>query len=155
MQDHLRISAGIIPVRFIHRKPIFLLLRVFHYWDFPKGGIISKETDIQAAVRELKEETAIKQISFPWGTKFYETPPYAKGKIARYFLGKTEQTQVSLLVNPIIGIPEHHEFRWVYYEAAHALLSERVQKVLNWGHQLIENSFMAESPQLEFAKIGS
>ncbi len=40
---------------------ILIMLRLGHY-DFPKGHIEESETPIQAAVREVKEETAIDNI---------------------------------------------------------------------------------------------
>lgn len=55
-------SAGFILIsdNFLTSPPSVLLL---HYnsghWDFPKGNIETNETEIQAATRELKEETGI------------------------------------------------------------------------------------------------
>ena len=55
-------SAGFILIsdNFLTSSPSVLLL---HYnsghWDFPKGNIETNETEIEAATRELKEETGI------------------------------------------------------------------------------------------------
>lgn len=35
----------------------------FGYWDFPKGHVESGESDIQAAIREVMEETGIDELS--------------------------------------------------------------------------------------------
>jgi bis(5'-nucleosidyl)-tetraphosphatase len=46
--------------------------------------------------------------------------------------------EVSLPVNPELGRPEHHEFRWVPHAEARRLLPERLQPVLAWVHELVE-----------------
>jgi bis(5'-nucleosidyl)-tetraphosphatase len=38
-----------------------------------------------------------------------------------------------LPVNPELGAPEHHEFRWTSYEEAQALVNDRVGAVLDWA----------------------
>jgi hypothetical protein len=35
-------------------------------------------------------------------------------------------------VNPELGRPEHHEFRWVSLEEAERLIPERLRPVLAW-----------------------
>src|SRR5690606_24534533 len=84
-----RRSAGIVPVRFIDGVPHYLLLRAFRYWDFPKGEIEADENPLEAAIRELAEETTLTDVHFRWGQGFRETPPYARGKVARYYLAET------------------------------------------------------------------
>jgi bis(5'-nucleosidyl)-tetraphosphatase len=44
-------------------------------------------------------------------------------------------TRVS--VNPALGRPEHHEYRWVGAKAAAALLPDRLQPVLRWALERI------------------
>ena len=41
----------------------FLLLDYGRHWDFAKGHVDPGETDMQAAVRELREETGIREIA--------------------------------------------------------------------------------------------
>lgn len=41
----------------------FLLLDYGRHWDFPKGHIDGDESDMDAAVRELHEETGIREFS--------------------------------------------------------------------------------------------
>jgi bis(5'-nucleosidyl)-tetraphosphatase len=45
---------------------------------------------------------------------------------------------VSLPINPLLGRPEHHEFRWVSYADANRLLPERLQPVLAWARAVVE-----------------
>jgi len=116
----------------------YLLLRVFRTWDFPKGGLEAGEVAIQAAVREVKEETELTGLEFRWGEVYRETARYSAGKVARYYVAASVSGKVSLPVNPELGRPEHHEFRWVSYAEAKRLLPERLQPILDWAHELVE-----------------
>lgn len=135
------ISCGIVPVRFEHGKPLFLLLRSRNFWDFPKGRKEEGETDIETAKRETMEEADIKpeNLSFKWGKDYIETEPYRKkkDKIGRYFVAETFQSQVSLLVNPELGRPEHEAYKWMTYDEAKKALNERLGKVLDWANDKI------------------
>lgn len=136
------LSAGAVPVRFKNNKWEFLILRAFKYWDFPKGMVEENEDPWKAALREVEEETGLTKVSTPWGENFFETQPYGKGKVARYYLVKVEEDKdVMIIANPVTGIIEHHEFRWSPYEEARELLVPRVQQVLDWA-----NSFMDTYP---------
>lgn len=127
-------------MRFQDRTPNYLLLRVFGYWDFPKGCVEPGESPIQAAIREVAEETGLIDLNFRWGYGFIETPPYAKGKVARYYVAESSQGQVRLPVNPQLGRPEHHEYRWLPYDKARSLLVARLQRVLDWAHAIVTES---------------
>jgi 8-oxo-dGTP pyrophosphatase MutT (NUDIX family) len=131
------LSAGVIVVR--NEKSVwqYLALRAYTYWDFPKGMVEQGEDPLQAAVREVEEETGITDLVFSWGHDFQETPPYGPGKVARYYVAQTHQTQIVLPISPELGQPEHHEYRWVDYEAARALMAPRVVPILEWAHALI------------------
>jgi bis(5'-nucleosidyl)-tetraphosphatase len=117
----------------------FLLLRVYGYWDFPKGIVEPGEEPLEAARRETREETSITDLDFRWGYDFRETPPYNRGgKIARYYLAETHAENVSLPVNPEIGKPEHDAFKWATYEEAKKLVAPRVLEALKWARGLLE-----------------
>ena len=45
---------------------------------------------------------------------------------------------MTLPINPELGHPEHHEYRWVDLDGAPALLNERLQRVLSWARAHIE-----------------
>jgi bis(5'-nucleosidyl)-tetraphosphatase len=132
-QLHPRLSAGVIVVRCTPQGPRFLLLRSFRYWDFPKGQVEAGETPLDAARRETREETGIGNLSFAWGDGHFETEPYARGKVARYYLARAEAPDVVLGINPEIGRPEHHEYRWVSGPRASALLNPRLRQALQWA----------------------
>ena len=58
-------SFGVIPVKKIHSKwEVFLIQHIKgRYWGFPKGHAEEGETQIEAAFRELKEETNLDPIN--------------------------------------------------------------------------------------------
>jgi len=87
---------------------------------------------MEAAKREVEEETGITELRFHWGEDFIETGPYARGKVARYYLAETGQIEVTLGISPELGRPEHQEYRWVEVEQAMSLAAPRVQRVLEW-----------------------
>ena len=95
------------------------------------------EEPLQAAIREVREETLIIDLQFAWGDVFTETGPYSRGKVARYYLASTQTTAVTLTVIEALGRAEHNEFRWVDYEGANRLVSPRVQPIVEWAWQQI------------------
>jgi 8-oxo-dGTP pyrophosphatase MutT (NUDIX family) len=128
-----RISAGVVLVRIAPPGWLFLLLRAYNHWDFPKGMVEGEEQPLAAAIREVREETLITTLSFQWGQEFLDTGPYSRGKVARYYLAETPTIDVSLPVNEELGRPEHNEYRWVDYQQAVRLVSPRVTQVLEWA----------------------
>lgn len=116
---------------------LFLLLRAYRNWDFPKGLVESGEDPLAAARREVQEETLIEDLQFNWGEVFLETAPYNRNKVARYYLAQTGTEAVTLPVRPELGRPEHHEARWMAQNEALSLASPRVEAVINWATQLL------------------
>jgi bis(5'-nucleosidyl)-tetraphosphatase len=60
-------SAGFL---IFHRRPgggdndvRFLLLDYGRHWDFAKGHVEENESDLEAALRELREETSIRDVT--------------------------------------------------------------------------------------------
>jgi bis(5'-nucleosidyl)-tetraphosphatase len=136
MKGKSRRSFGMIPVRRINNTWQFLLLRAWKNWDFPKGGPEEDEDPWNCALRELEEETAIKEVIDLFDQAWIETDPYAKGKIARYYLVEVDKdVEVKFHPNPQTGIYEHHEFRWVNYNTARELLVPRLQTIIDWAWQ--------------------
>lgn len=129
-------SAGVVVTRQTSDGWRYLLLRVYRYWDFPKGIVEQGEDTLAAACREVREETGIERLEFVWGHSYWETEPYAAGKVARYYLALTEQSHVNLPISAELGRPEHHEFRWVSHGEGMALLGARLRPVLRWAHDL-------------------
>jgi bis(5'-nucleosidyl)-tetraphosphatase len=130
------LSAGVVVVRGFPPRRRYLLLRAYRYWDFPKGLVEAQELPLQAALRELAEETGLRDAELRWGERYRETEVYGRGKVARYYLAACEHGDVCLPVNPELGRPEHHEFRWLDYVAARQLLVARLQPILDWADAL-------------------
>src|SRR5918997_18858 len=111
-------AAGAVVFHRTERGVRLLVLRAYRNWDFPKGLIEPGETELDAAKRETAEETGLTDLDFPFGDAHKDTLPYAGGKITRYFLAETGETDIELPVSPELGRPEHHEWRWVSYDEA-------------------------------------
>lgn len=131
------LSAGVVVVRRVQTEWRCLLLRAYQYWDSPKGQVEAGETPLEGALREVEEETGIPEtaLDFFRGHDFVETGPYAHGKVARYYLARTEHDRVVMGISPLLGRPEHQEYRWVNFNTARQLASPRVQHVLDWAEQ--------------------
>ena len=132
-----KLSCGVVVVRHTSEGWLTLLLRAYHHWDFPKGLMEEGEKPMQAALRELQEETGIASAEFDWGERSMETGPYSRGKTARYYLARTDEESVVLGPSPDTGEPEHHEWRWVSFDEAYDLASPRVRQVVRWARQII------------------
>ncbi|MEO9364348.1 MAG: NUDIX domain-containing protein [Nitrososphaera sp.] len=111
-------SAGAV-VFFISNngKPEYLLL---HYtaghWDFPKGNIESGETEREAAVREIREETGISNVEFVEGFRHIISYRYRRArklvdKQVVLFLAQTKTRDVTIS-------HEHIGFAWKSHEDA-------------------------------------
>ena len=115
----------------------YLLLRAYRNWDFPKGLVEPGEQPLDAALREVREETTLENLAFDWGKDFMDTGPYNKGKISRYYIARSNDTRVHLPINPELGFPEHQEARWVKFDTALAMVSPRLKPVLQWASAAI------------------
>jgi 8-oxo-dGTP pyrophosphatase MutT (NUDIX family) len=60
-----KLSAGCMACRHGNGGWRILVLRAYRNWDFPKGTLEPGETPLAAAIREVKEETALEGLEFP------------------------------------------------------------------------------------------
>ncbi len=118
----MEISAGTIVFRKEAGKIMYLLLHYENketkrkHWDFPKGHIEKGETLKQTALRELEEETGIKDAELVEGFKeavsyFFKRQDKLISKKVVFFLAETKQPDV------IISF-EHIGYKWLPYEEA-------------------------------------
>jgi 8-oxo-dGTP pyrophosphatase MutT (NUDIX family) len=136
-----RLSAGVVVVRQTEEGWRFLLLRAFNHWDFPKGMVEPGEEPLEAAVREVREESTIDDLDFAWGQASIRTGPYSHGKVACYYIAMTRTEAVTLPVLPELGRAEHSEFRWVDFDEAMTLVSPRVKPVLRCAARAMNLTF--------------
>ena len=134
-------SFGIVPVAFEQNGlPVFLILRAYRNWDFPKGGAEPRESPLEAAKREMAEEAGIQELSLAWGEVSVTTGIYSGGKVATYYLARVERRPITLPVSAELGRPEHDEYRWVSYDEARSLLPPRLIPVLDWAKGIVASS---------------
>lgn len=110
------LSVGFILYR--RNKEIdYLLLQRYDdgIWDFPKGHLEKGESFLDAARRELSEETGIDEIflrDFKYSFSFIN--PRGANRRIHLFLAETSR-------DPVLG-DEHGDFRWCSYEEAMRLI---------------------------------
>jgi len=100
-------AAGVIVFRRQGRRALYLLLQHMRgHWAFPKGHIETGETSVDAARREVLEETGISRIRLIAGykktTRFrFQWPPKSKDaeqrlKFVVFYLGQAFTSHVRL-----------------------------------------------------------
>ncbi len=117
------ISAGIIIFfEFDNQREYLLLHYVAGHWDFPKGKLEADETLLDAASRELHEETGLQgtiidgfQESFVYQFNQYPDGSLAE-KTVHFFIGTVEHKEVILS-------DEHLDHKWLPYAEAMKLLT--------------------------------
>jgi 8-oxo-dGTP pyrophosphatase MutT (NUDIX family) len=134
----MHFSAGVVVVRNEGGNWLYLFLRAFANWDFPKGEVEEGEDPLEAAVREVAEETGIRDLVFRWGQRYRETAPYRGGmKIARYYIACTSEKRVTLGAGPELGRPEHHEYGWFSVEELGRHAPERLEPIIDWAYGVV------------------
>ena len=132
-----KLSCGAVVVRLTENGWRTLMLRAYQNWDFAKGICEAGETPLQAALREVDEETGISDLQFEWSERFTDTGPSNRGKGARYYLARTDQVRVEMGISPELGRPEHHEYQWMDFDRAFDSAAPRVRLVVQWARQVI------------------
>lgn len=114
-------SAGILVYSIRDYEIQYLILHyVSGHWDFAKGKLEPGETKLQAAQRELSEETSLSAQVIPG---FEESLAYIfkeRGKMIKktvtFFVGKTDQQAIRLS-------REHQGYLWLPFEKAYEKLT--------------------------------
>jgi bis(5'-nucleosidyl)-tetraphosphatase len=121
-------------------KSEFLLL---HYasghWDFPKGNIEDGEDEVQAAYREIFEETGIQNVHFVEGFRKKIQYYYRRGDIliqkeAIFYLAITNTKEITLS-------NEHIGYAWKdYMEAMNQLTYKSAKDLLKEVKMFLETN---------------
>jgi len=107
------------------------------HWDFPKGHVERGEKDVDAAKREIFEETGLEiEILFGFNEiikyHFKEQGILIEKKVI-YFLGITEKEEIRLSY-------EHDGYAWLSYEEAlDRVTYDSSKKVLMKAHLFLQN----------------
>ena len=127
-------SAGIIvyTITVIDKIPTRLYLLLYYpkgYWDLAKGHLDPGETDLEAAHRELQEETGLKaelDKEFKQVLEYRYKDPEGElvAKKVTFFLGEATSKDVQLS-------HEHEDYAWLpFSEAIQKLTYKNAQQLL-------------------------
>lgn len=137
------VSAGAIIFRKNEEIKYLLLFRKKeeHFsalWSFPRGKIKENEIDIDAAKREIEEETGLKDLKFlkfrekiNW---FYKMDNQTIYKESIFYLAETKTEEIKIS-------EEHDDYKWCSYEEAMGLLKfKNIKEVLKKADEFLKDS---------------
>lgn len=140
-------SCGVLIIR---GAPIreFLLMRHVDRWDLPKGHVDRGETELQCAMRELREETGIgtTDIEMVEGFRFESHYQVREKNSGRLY----DKTLVIFLARQVREVPivvtEHIGYEWFAWNPPHRIqgwtidpLLAEVERFLREGEAQVEN----------------
>ncbi len=127
-------SFGVVPVISMDGRVIFCLVysKKNAHWGFPKGHKDAEESDQEAALRELEEETGIVGVDLIDSMHLTEEFSFEKKgslceKTVKYFIGIVKSTEHS---TPQDFKEEISEIRWVDYDEAQKLITFPERKIV-------------------------
>ena len=149
----LRNGVGIVVLN--KENKIFVAKRIDNpknFWQMPQGGVNKGEKLLSAALRELEEETGMKEVELIQeidGTMTYELPPHLlgiiwkgkyKGQKQKWFLMRYLGSDRD--INIKTEKPEFLEWKWIDLDLltevvvdfklhVYKELKEKIQKIIN------------------------
>jgi len=149
----LRTGVGIVVLN--KKNKVFVAKRIDNpknFWQMPQGGVDKGESFLNAAYRELEEETGMKNLEFIKeieGTMTYELPEHLlgiiwkgkyKGQKQKWFLMRYLGNDNDININT--NNPEFLEWKWIdlneitevvvdFKLHVYKELKEKIQKIIN------------------------
>ncbi|MBL8820037.1 MAG: NUDIX domain-containing protein [Planctomyces sp.] len=113
----------------------FLLMKHPARWDLPKGHVDPGETELQCALRELFEETSIREEDIKVDPAFVFENKYLVNQ-KRYggkgLIEKTLKIFLGHLVRPVeIMVTEHDGFKWFDWKPPHRIQDWTIDPLLS------------------------
>lgn len=129
-------SCGALVFRRFHGNTELLLIKHANggHWSFPKGHVEPGETEVETALREIKEETGIDVIIDP---SFREVISYSPKKDTQkdviYFVARAQNYDYTPQEEEIAQI------KWVEINRAHTILTyDNDKQLVNKAKQVIK-----------------
>ncbi len=137
-----QVVAGFVIFRRTHEGVKFLLLyRRGSYWNFPKGHFEVGETSLEAALREVEEETGIRksELRIVPGFRAHEKFYFERGEERIHdtvilYLAETHKAEVK------ISPREHSGFGWFIYDDAVKIVGRKyhgIKRILKQAHDFL------------------
>jgi 8-oxo-dGTP pyrophosphatase MutT (NUDIX family) len=124
-------SCGFLIIR---GEPIreFLLMRHADRWDLPKGHVDAGESEMQCALRELREETGILGTDIEVLDGFRFTTHYqVRGKRDGRTYDKTLVVFLARLKRDVtISVTEHPGYQWFPWQPPHNIQAWTIDPLL-------------------------
>jgi len=124
-------SAGAIVFTIKNSQILYLLLKHIKtdtHWGFPKGRVERNETDKESAIREVIEETGLRNLTFLKGFERKEEYSFKRkkdevvvDKTVTYFILESNFSEIKVS-------EEHSEFVWGTFEETLKKLEHEDQK---------------------------
>ncbi len=127
-------SCGVLVYR-DEPKRSFLLMKHAERWDLPKGHVDPDESDVDCALRELKEETGIDpgSVVVDKDFRFVHHYPIARGR-TKDKVGEQLKELVIYLVRLTrdvkIHVTEHDGYRWFDWTPPHKIQRKTIDPLL-------------------------
>ena len=143
-------SIGGILFRVENGKRIYLLLEYerindekgkHNYWDFVKGHVEKNEEEKETLIREIQEETGIKNIEILKGFKedikyFFKKDEILINKEVIYYLVRTSEKDIKISF-------EHSSYEWLEYKDAVKKIGFKKSKdILIKAENFLNNSLL-------------
>lgn len=112
-------SCGAVIYRIVDRQALFLVLRhAAGHWSFAKGHVEPGESEVETALREIKEETGLDvSIDENFRVLAQYSPKKNVMKDVVYFVAQSDQGDISVQQSEI------HQASWEIFENAFGMLT--------------------------------